>query len=306
MCLSSSGLCRITFHHRIYGEGLTAPQVNPPMVKSLQSTEVKKHLSNHRTAAVTKHGDHTFELGNNITVHICKGDITSEKTHVIVNTTNRQMRLDGSAVGRALLNKAGKDLQNACDEVIKTGRNLTEGKVIDTRPGKLKCKRVFHIVFDRQAFVAVIIACIKKVIELKFISIAFPGIGTGAEGVPPAYAARDMIKGLEKCNSPYEINVRIVLFDDAVCSAFKTAISDHLSSSWIGRAWRAGKSMIGLGPQQPEGEKEDEPMEVDADIRSDSSTSESSYGALSYASYSSRSSRVIVQQGSILDMEVRL
>ena len=214
-------------------------------------------------AAVTKHGDNTFELGNNITVHICKGDITSEKTHVIVNTTNTQMRLDGSAVGRALLNKAGKDLQKACDEVTKTGHNLTEGKVIDTRPGKLKCKRVFHIVFHRQTFVTTITACIKKAIDFQYTSIAFPGMGTGAEGVPPADAARKMIKGLEKCNSPYEINVRIVLLDDTVCSAFKMTINDHLSS-WYERAGRSFLNML-LGPQRLGGEEEDEAMEVDAE-----------------------------------------
>ena len=217
-------------------------------------------------AAVTKHGDHTFELGNNITVHICKGDITSQKTDVIVNTTNTQMRLDGSAVGRALLNKAGKDLQKACDEVTKTGHNLTEGEVIDTRSGKLKCKRVFHIVFHRQAFVAMITACIEKVIQLKFTSIAFPGIGTGAERVPPADAATEMIKGLQKCNSPNEINVRIVLFDDAMCSAFKATINDHLSSTWYQRAGRAVKSMFWAPrPGEEEGEEEDEAMEVDAE-----------------------------------------
>ena len=215
---------------------------------------------------VTKHDDNTFELGNNITVHICKGDITGEKTDVIVNTTNRQMRLDGSAVGRALLNKAGKDLQKACDGVTKTGHNLTEGEIIDTRSGKLKCKRVFHIVFHRQAFVAMITACIEKVIQLKFTSIAFPGIGTGAERVPPADAATEMIKGLQKCNSPYEINVRIVLFDDAMCSAFKVTINDHLSSTWYQRAGRAVKSMFwGPRPGEEEGEEEDEAMEVDAE-----------------------------------------
>ena len=267
----------------------SAPQPPPPKVKKVKVKKVKKSKKGKQMfrgvreephdltpqyrgqkvpeqpqkPIATKHGNDTFELGNNIIVHICKGDITSEKTHVIVNTTNRQMRLDGSAVGRALLNKAGKDLQTACDEVIKKGHNLSEGEVIDTRSGKLKCKRVFHIVFHRQAFVAMIKACIEKVIELKFASIAFPGIGTGAERVPPADAATEMIKGLQKCNSPYAINVRIVLFDDAVCSAFKATINDHLSS-WIERAGRAVKNIF-WGQQQPEGEEEDEAMEVHAE-----------------------------------------
>ena len=215
------------------------------------------------TAAVIKRGDHTFDLGNNITVHVSKGNITSEKTDVIVNTTNKRMMLDGSAVAKALLSKAGKDLQKACNEVTQNGHYLSEGEVIDTRPGKLKCKRVFHIVFHRQTFVAVIIACIKKVIDLQYTSIAFPAIGTGVEGVPPADAATEMIKGLQKCNSPYAITVRIVLFSDAVCSAFKATINDHLSS-WYERAGRSFKNMI-WGQQQPEGEEEDEAMEVDAE-----------------------------------------
>jgi O-acetyl-ADP-ribose deacetylase (regulator of RNase III) len=221
----------------------------------------------HTPAEVTaeKHSDYSHDLGNRIVVQIVKGDITCEQTDAIVNSTNRELSLGGGGVSAALLKKAGKDLQKACNEKKEEKRRyLSEGKVVDTRSGNLQCKRVFHIVFQKQTFVEVVGACINKAVELKFTSIAFPGIGTGMEGFPPEAAAKEMINGLQKCTVPYDLDVRIVLFEDTVYRAFITVIRDH-QSTWLGRAGRATgralKSLFWVG--QMEQELGEEPMDVD-------------------------------------------
>jgi poly [ADP-ribose] polymerase 10/14/15 len=180
-----------------------------------------------------------------------------------VNSTNRELSLGGGGVSAALLKKAGKDLQKACNEKKEEKRRyLSEGKVVDTRSGNLQCKRVFHIFFQKQSFVEIICACINKAVGLQFTSIAFPGIGTGMEGFPPEAAAKEMINGLQKCNAPYSLYVRIVLFEDKVYKVFKTVIKDH-QSTWLQRAGRVtGRAIKHLlwGGHTEQG---DEPMDVD-------------------------------------------
>ena len=160
-------------------------------------------------AIVTKQGD-TFYLGNNIKLQVSKGDITSEKTDAIVNTTNREMRLQSGGVAAALLKKAGPDLQTACDEKNAKGEHLSEGKVINTRAGKLKCTQVFHIVFqsnNQEMFATIIMSCIERAIQLGFTSIAFPAIGTGMQGLPANVAAKGMLKAMLQCHPPYAFSV---------------------------------------------------------------------------------------------------
>ena len=202
-----------------------------------------------------------FDLGNGITLQIVKGDITTEKTDVIVNTTSPDMILT-AGVGGALLKRAGSELQKACNEVkSKKKKSLSEGKVIDTKAGNLQCKRVFHIVFQKSYFVEVVHNCIEKARELNYSSIAFPGIGTGTERYPPEDAAKEMIKGLQQGKS-YNIHVRIILIDDKVYKAFK-AVIDENQLPWYQRAGRAVYRSL-WGPKDQEDEEVEQAMEVDA------------------------------------------
>ena len=203
----------------------------------------------------SKAGNQSLDLRNGITVEILKGDITAEKTDVIVNTTNRQMILMGGGVSAAFAKKAGAELQRACDEIKPEKKQcLEQGKVLDTRPGNLQCKRVFHTVYQKN-FVTIIRSCIERAVEFKYTSIAFPGIGTGAEGCPADTAAKEMIKGLQQCTTTYSMHVRIVLFQDEVYKAFRAVID--LQLTWAGRAV---KSLI---PWSPAYEEDEEAMDID-------------------------------------------
>ena len=240
-----------------------------PFVQALKShlpsTSVIQRRPNSlsHVSEVKGHDDQqAFDLGNGITFQIVKGDITTEKTDVIVNTTRPDMMLK-TGVGGALSNRAGPELQKACNEVkLKKKKSLSEGKVIDTKAGNLQCKRVFHIVFQKSYFVEVIHNCIEKAHELNYSSIAFPGIGTGMEGYPPEDAAKEMIKGLQQGKSSYNMHVRIILIDDKVYKAFKAVIDENLLP-WYQRAGRAVYRSL-LGPKYQEDEEVEQAMEVDA------------------------------------------
>ena len=60
---------------------------------------------------------------------------------VIVNTTNANLNLNGSACGTALLKVAGKQLSDECQKI---GR-LKVGNIATTGSANLNCKRVYHV-----------------------------------------------------------------------------------------------------------------------------------------------------------------
>ena len=184
----------------------------------------------YKTESVAKLGSsHSLEFENGLTMEIVKGDITLEKTDVIVNTTSQSLSLD-AGVSLALVKRAGKVLQDACtavDPLKKKG--LNEGKVVETEAGNLNCKCVFHIRFQRHNFVKVVSSCIERARELKYTSIAFPAIGTGREKYPADAAAENMIKGIKQCSVSSQLHVRVVLFDEQVYSKFVQVLETKLT-----------------------------------------------------------------------------
>ena len=228
-----------------------APQ---KMYRGRQSSEVAQ-----TPAKTTATG--AVKLGNGISVEILIGDISSEVTDAIVNTTGREMNLKASGgVSAALLKKGGKELQKACDQKTKNKQYLSEGKVIDTKSGNLQCKRVFHIYFQKHFHIEDIAkVCIDRAVELNYKSISFPGIGTGIEGLPPDASAKGLINGLRQCKPSHELHVRIVLRDDKVYRAFKT-VMDYHQSSWYQRTGRAMKNWF-WGQNESVDEEDNEPMD---------------------------------------------
>lgn len=199
------------------------------------------------------------KLGNGIAVEILIGDVSSEATDVIVNSTSRNMKASGG-VSAAILKKGGRELQKACEKKTKKNQYLTEGRVIDTKSGNLQCKRVFHIFFQKEFRMEDIVrVCIDRAVELNYRSIAFPGIGTGTGGLPPDASAKGLIDGLQQCKPPYELHVRIVVKHENVYRAFK-AVMDYHQSTWYQRTGRAMKNWF-WGQNESVDEEDNEPMD---------------------------------------------
>ena len=67
---------------------------------------------------------------------------------VIVNTTGGKLQLDNGGVSSAIPSKAGRQLQQECDdELAQQGlTGLGPGGILQTGPARLRCRAVYHTV----------------------------------------------------------------------------------------------------------------------------------------------------------------
>ncbi|XP_051564334.1 poly(ADP-ribose) polymerase family member 14-related sequence 1 isoform X2 [Myxocyprinus asiaticus] len=124
------------------------------------------------------------------TLQVLQGDITAEKTDVIVNSSNKEFTLK-SGVSKAILDKAGPNVEAECQQL---GAQPNKGLIM-TQAGNLQCKKIIHI--SAQSNSNLIQKQAKKAMQMcakeKFTSISFPAIGTGQAGMSPGQVADSMM-----------------------------------------------------------------------------------------------------------------
>ena len=251
----------LAFQQELAKQRSTTPETcYMPLASSPQENDTPRRSSRKRSShpiaataspqTVATGSQQTFHFGT-IQVQVLNGDITDDSSDVIVNPTNSAIQLAGPGVSGALLRKGGEKLQEACNALTSKGRRLEEGKVLHIQAtGALKCKFVFHILFeskDQKKFLKTITACLHKAEELKCNSIAFPAIGTGTHGYPPDAAAKGMIKAIDQFSSSKVIHitgVHVVLFQRDVYQAFVAVFNDPESLSNPG-FWQRTKDFVG-------------------------------------------------------------
>ncbi|XP_073770749.1 protein mono-ADP-ribosyltransferase PARP14 [Danio rerio] len=129
-----------------------------------------------------------------VTVSVRKADICTLSVDAVVNAANEDLKHTGG-VAYALLQAAGRCLQEYCDLHIKVNGPLTPGDAIITDAGRLPCKYVVHAVGPR--FSALnqrtgVQQCLRRAVReslnqassKKCSSIAIPVISSGIFGCP--------------------------------------------------------------------------------------------------------------------------
>ena len=249
----------LAFQQELAKQRSTIPETSyMPLASSPQENDTPRRSSRKRSSHPIAASPQTVPTGSQQTFHfdtiqvqVLNGDITDDGSDVIVNPTNSAIQLAGPGVSGALLRKGGEKLQEACNALTSKGRRLEEGKVLCTQAtGALKCKFVFHILFeskDQKKFLKTITACLHRAEELKCNSIAFPAIGTGTHGYPPDAAAKGMIKAIDQFSSSKVTHitcVHVVLFQRDVYQAFVAVFNDPESLSNPG-FWQRTKDFVG-------------------------------------------------------------
>ena len=238
----------VIYMHETFKEfesALSGKPMTNKKVKSQKSLPTDNFASKPRSMAGNQQPDPVFSAGK-LTIEILCGDITDDASDAVVNPTNDRLRL-GGGVGKALLKKAGKELENSLDREISRGYRLEEGKVFYTKSsGALKCKFIYHVVSPdgRKANLLskTVTGCLKKADEQKLASISFPAIGT-AGAYKPAEAAQYICEAIIKYghSNPHHLqHVRIIIFQPDTYQIFIQTCNDILQSSqpgWLTRAY---------------------------------------------------------------------
>ena len=227
-----------------FQDALSGKPMTSKKTKNQKNVPSNNYSSKSPAVAGAQQPDSAFSAGR-LTIEILCGDITEDTSDAVVNPTNERLRL-GGGVGKALLKKAGKELENSLNREISRGYKLEEGKVFITKSsGALKCKYIYHVVSPdgRKAntFSKTITTCLKKADEQKISSISFPAIGT-AGAFSPADAAQCICEAIIKyghSNPRHLQHVRVIIFQQDIYQIFIQMCNNILQSSQPGFLSRA-------------------------------------------------------------------
>ena len=265
-----------------------------------------------------------------ITIYV--GDITEFRADVIVNAANEELKHIGG-VADAILKKGGQEIQDASDVYVASHGKLTPGEVWLSRVvGHLQCSALIHAVGPRwqhsssspQLLRKVCSRCLEQAEAFMYNSIALPAISSGMFGCPIDQCANILISAsVDFCRRQRHTrldDINFVLFKHSDVPYFVKALQTHLSPRSVrlrsgGSESSMKTSSFGASPysaaasmhpsahssysSQPhassqlldESPSEEEPEDLEEEPATVGS--------------SSSLNRVFVQQGSILDVEVR-
>jgi O-acetyl-ADP-ribose deacetylase len=165
-------------------------------------------------------------------VRLVRGDITMLDVDAFVFYAQPDLVL-GSGFGGAIAVRGGASVQKELNELASAGP-LPVGSVVVTGAGKLKARHIIHAVGPRfkeadteTKLRRTVLACLRAAEEKEVKTLAFPLMGSGYYGIPPAVSARVMLEAFEshgKEASGLE-GITVCVFDTPQHTAFEAARS---------------------------------------------------------------------------------
>lgn len=162
---------------------------------------------------------------------IVRQDITKMKVHAIVNAANTELQMGGGVCG-AIFKAAGESvLQAACDKLapIKTG------DAVITPGFRLSAKNIIHAAGpvyrggksgEEEQLRLCYINSLKRAVENKCKSIAFPLISSGIYGYPKDEALRVATGAIQEFLIDHELEVYLAVFDKAAFTVSEKLIGE--------------------------------------------------------------------------------
>ena len=173
-------------------------------------------------------------------ISVFKGDITKEEVDVIVNAANGSLNHIGG-LAAAILEAGGKEIQDDCRRYVERNGLVLEGHVMTSTPGRLRCKKIVHVVgpkWDDEAKELVddgeetkqerlLKLAVTNLLKeaMKYSSIAIPAISSGVFGFPRDLCAKVVLDAVvDFCDeNPLSklSEIRLINNDSATVQAFK-------------------------------------------------------------------------------------
>ncbi|XP_034150940.1 poly(ADP-ribose) polymerase family member 14-related sequence 1 isoform X2 [Esox lucius] len=189
----------------------------------------------------------TYQLQttDGVEIAVCKADICRYSVHAVVNAAALDLKHTGGLAG-ALLDAAGPQMQDECDQIIKNKGHLKPGdSVITSAGGKLHCKSVIHAVgprFDKanpQKAIGQLRRAVKGSLDLAethtCLYVAIPAISSGNLGFPLTLCADTIVKAVkEYCDDKFGDNtlqkIHLVNKDERTVQAMEVAVRNVFGS----------------------------------------------------------------------------
>lgn len=158
-------------------------------------------------------------------IEIARGDITDAEVDAVVNAANSELWM-GTGVAGAMKRKGGTVIE---EDAMRQGP-IEVGEAVLTVAGNLVATHVIHaatmgpdLQTDPQKIAAATRSSLAIAEKHRLASIAFPALGSGVGGVPPAACAEAMVstllEHLRTAKSSLQ-RVMFVLYQDEATKAF--------------------------------------------------------------------------------------
>ncbi|HLG51390.1 MAG TPA: macro domain-containing protein [Chloroflexota bacterium] len=166
-----------------------------------------------------------------VEIQLVQGDITESDCDAIVNAANNRLWM-GAGVAGAIKRRGGAEIET---EAVAKGP-IPVGSAVATGAGRLRARYVIHAAVmgqdlqtDAEKIRQATTSALAVAEQLGVRSIAFPALGTGVGGFPPAECARIMISAARQHQGPSVQRVVFVLFGADVFRAFEQALAEAAS-----------------------------------------------------------------------------
>lgn len=162
---------------------------------------------------------------------IVRNDITKMKVDTIVNAANTDLAMGGGVCG-AIFKAAGvADLQAACNKLAP----IQTGDAVITPGFKLPAKFIIHTAGpvyhggksgEEEQLRTCYLNSLKRAVENKCESIAFPLISSGIYGYPKDEALRVATTAIQEFLGEHELDVYLAVFDKAAFAISKKLLGE--------------------------------------------------------------------------------
>ncbi|XP_020792036.2 LOW QUALITY PROTEIN: protein mono-ADP-ribosyltransferase PARP14-like [Boleophthalmus pectinirostris] len=179
-----------------------------------------------------------------VEVSVRKANMCKLSVDAVVNAANEELKHIGG-LALALLNAAGHEMQQDCDEFIRKNGKLPEGQTFVTKSYRLPCKHVIHAVGPRytenKAKLAhfllklAVIDCLTQAEKLQCASVAMPALSSGVFGFPVDLCTETIAQTVrEFCDDPQNTlvslrQVQLVDNNDKTVKALAEAVKREFS-----------------------------------------------------------------------------
>ena len=172
-----------------------------------------------------------IEIGR-VIVQAETGDLTKEVTDAIGILSRKDLNC-GGGVGKAIISVGGKEIQAECSSL----GIQPPGSVAVTGAGKLKVRKIYHMVPEEKTMASVkgcVVKCLKAADDHGMTSICFPVLGTGNFEIGVQEAAKEMLAAIAKFaqGQPQSLDlIRIVIYQKHMFHDLRNAMQSCVSSA---------------------------------------------------------------------------